>query len=268
MAGCPWFSTGQKPCGAWPRKYAIAISPARMKATGRVNSPSRRNTPPNVSRIPAMPGSDAIAAVPPPGMIAAGNANSLAVPNCMKRNAATIRRTLSRYGARVADQGEEVGNQAGLDAELLTHPCRVADLVSFAIDLHHAITPHALRQVLVGRPDADLLHPRVFSGEVCRGRKRVVGLQLDHGPDRHSHGGEGLLQRLELRKQRRLDAFSGLVIGPELVAKRFDHVIGRHADVSGSLLDHLQYRVQHAGDGAERLILTLGEVPPAVELAE
>src|SRR2546422_10694704 len=38
---------------------------------------------------------------PPPGMMAAGNANSLAVPNCMKRKAATIRRTLSKYGARV-----------------------------------------------------------------------------------------------------------------------------------------------------------------------
>jgi len=48
-----------------------------------------------------MPGSDAIGAVPPPGMMAAGNANSLAVPNCTKRNAATIRRTLSRYGAHV-----------------------------------------------------------------------------------------------------------------------------------------------------------------------
>src|SRR2546426_295690 len=101
MAGCPWFSTGQKPCGAWPRKYATAISPATTKATGRVNSPSSRNRPPNVSRIPAMPGSDAIGAVPPPGMIAAGNASSLAVPNCMKRNAATIRSTLSRYGAHV-----------------------------------------------------------------------------------------------------------------------------------------------------------------------
>jgi len=32
----------------------------------------------------------------PPGMMAAGNASSLAVPNCMKRNAATIRRRLSR----------------------------------------------------------------------------------------------------------------------------------------------------------------------------
>src|SRR2546422_716324 len=39
--------------------------------------------------------------LPPLGMMAAGNANSLAVPNCMKRNAATIRRTLSRYGAHV-----------------------------------------------------------------------------------------------------------------------------------------------------------------------
>src|SRR5213596_1434174 len=86
MAGCPWFSTGQKPCGAWPRKYAMAISPATMKATGWVNSPSSRNKPPNVSMIPAIPASDAIGAVP---------------PNCMKRNAATIRSTLSKYGARV-----------------------------------------------------------------------------------------------------------------------------------------------------------------------
>src|SRR5882672_5905001 len=79
----------------------MAISPARMKATGRVNSPTRRNRPPNASSIPAMPGSDAIGAVPPPGMMAAGNASSLAVPNCMKRNAATIRSRLSRYGAQV-----------------------------------------------------------------------------------------------------------------------------------------------------------------------
>src|SRR5947207_7929991 len=101
MAGCPWLSTGQKPCGAWPRKYATAISPARMKATGRVNSPTRSNRPPNVSRVPAIPGSDMIGAVPPPGMMAAGNAKILAVPNCMKRKAATIRSTLKSCGARV-----------------------------------------------------------------------------------------------------------------------------------------------------------------------
>src|SRR6266496_3804924 len=79
----------------------MAISPARTKATGRVNSPTRRKRPPKTSSVPAMPGSDVIGAVPPPGMMAAGNANSLAVPNCMNRNAATIRRTLSKYGARV-----------------------------------------------------------------------------------------------------------------------------------------------------------------------
>src|SRR5713101_612828 len=101
MAGCPWFSTGQKPCGAWPRKYAMAISPATMKATGRVKRPSSSRRPPNVSRMLARPTSETTGAVPPPGMMAAGNANSLAIPNCMKRKAVTIRRTLSRYGAQV-----------------------------------------------------------------------------------------------------------------------------------------------------------------------
>ncbi len=67
----------------------------------RPKGPTRRKRPPKTSSVPAMPGSDVIGAVPPPGMMAAGNANSLADPNCMKRNAATIRRTLSRYGARV-----------------------------------------------------------------------------------------------------------------------------------------------------------------------
>src|SRR6266566_7845342 len=72
-----------------------------MKATGRVNSPTRRNRPPNVSRMLAMPASDLIGSVPPPGMMAAGNANSLAVPNCMKRKAATMRSTLSRRGVQL-----------------------------------------------------------------------------------------------------------------------------------------------------------------------
>jgi hypothetical protein len=72
-----------------------------MKATGRVNSPTRRREPPNVSRTPAMPSSDAMGAVPPPGKMAAGNPISLAVPTCMNRKAATILRMLRRYGAQV-----------------------------------------------------------------------------------------------------------------------------------------------------------------------
>src|SRR5690242_13464691 len=48
-----------------------------------------------------MPGSDARGAVPPPGMTAAGKANSFAVPNWMNRKAAMSRSTLSRAGARL-----------------------------------------------------------------------------------------------------------------------------------------------------------------------
>ncbi len=45
----------------------------------------------------------------------------------------------------VADQSEKVRNQCGLDAELLTHAVRVADLGRAPIDLHHAVPTHALR---------------------------------------------------------------------------------------------------------------------------
>src|SRR6266571_8444133 len=238
---------------------------ASRKATGRVNSPTRRSRPPNASSVPARPSSDAKGTVPPPGMMAPGNANSLAVPNGMNVKAAKIRSTLrscaarvgqlrTRFDAvmalppvssdaveqprvseplwpgrervggppplelvhipeqrcvgaerrqlleqqrpvaavpqhgrgktldravlvqqpgsgdgsdprdaripvgRVAHQREEVGDQSGLNAELLTHPCRVADLAALAVYLHHSIAAHGLRQVLVGGPDADLLH--------------------------------------------------------------------------------------------------------------
>src|SRR5437773_12070322 len=96
-------------------KYAKAISPDRRNATGRVNSPKRRSGPPIDSIMPAMPGSDVIGAVPPPGMIAAGNAISLAVPTCVNRKAATILRMLSRYGARVPQRADaRVGTDLGV----------------------------------------------------------------------------------------------------------------------------------------------------------
>jgi hypothetical protein len=39
-------------------KYATAMSPARMNATGRVNKPSTIITPPTISIMPLMPESD------------------------------------------------------------------------------------------------------------------------------------------------------------------------------------------------------------------
>ncbi len=169
---------------------------------------------------------------------------------------------------RVTHEGEEVGNQAGLHAEFLAHPCCIANRFPLAVDLHDAIATHALGQVLVGRPDADLLHPLISRGDLRRRGQGVVGFQLDHGPYDHSHCRERFLERMELREQHGLDALPGLVLGPEVVAERLDDVIGGHPDVSRSGLDHLQYRMQHAADGAEALVLALAEMAPAVKLAE
>jgi len=48
-------------------------------------------------------------------------------------------------------------------------------------------------------------------GRRCgRGRERIVGLELDHGPYHHAHRGEGFLERVELREQCPLDAIAVL----------------------------------------------------------
>src|SRR5207245_6957255 len=135
-------------------------------------------------------------------------------------------------------------------------------------DLILPITQHARRQSLVWCPEAELLHAVVLRRDLRRGCERVVGLQVGHWPYRHAHDGERLFERVELREQRGVDALSGLVIGPQIVAKRLDDVVGRHAEVSGPLLDHLQDGVQHAAHGAEGRILALGGAAAAVELAE
>src|SRR5438874_8896958 len=72
-------------------KYANAISPDRMNATGRVNRPSKKSVPPTTSITPANHTSDPSGAVPPPGRIAAGNANNLAEPTWMNRDRKSTR---------------------------------------------------------------------------------------------------------------------------------------------------------------------------------
>ncbi len=54
-----------------------------------------------------------------------------------------------------------------------------------------------------------------------------------------------VLEQMELRRAVRLDAVAGLVAGPQLVAKRFDHVIGGDADMRRDAA------VQHAADRAK-----------------
>ena len=55
VASSPPLAIGKNPRGAHDRKYATAISPLRMNATGRVKRPSASIGPPNASRIPPTP---------------------------------------------------------------------------------------------------------------------------------------------------------------------------------------------------------------------
>jgi len=63
---------------------------------------------------------------------------------------------------RVAHEGEEVGNQGGFYPELPANSFRITDLPPSAVSLHDPLSAHALRQVLIGRPDTDLLDGRVL----------------------------------------------------------------------------------------------------------
>ncbi len=114
----------------------------------------------------------------------------------------------------VANQSQEVRNQMRIDAKFLAHAVCISDRLCFAVDLHNAIAADALRQVLIGRPDANLLDASIF-GRNSRGRSEgVIGLELDHRPYDNSHRGERLFERVKLREQRGLDAGAGLVSGP------------------------------------------------------
>jgi len=73
---------------------------------------------------------------------------------------------------------------------------------------------------------------------------------------------------MELREERALDSLRRLVAGPETVPEGLDDVVGRHTEVRRPLLDHFQHRMQHAGHGPERHILTLVKAAPAVVVAE
>ena len=108
----------------------------------------------------------------------------------------------------------------------------------------------------------------IFRGNPRGGGERIVSLELDHGPHDDSQRGERFFQRMELREKRWLDALARFVVKPNAVAKRFDDVIRRNADVNRSLLDHLQHRLQDADHGAERLVLPFVESTQAIEVPE
>ena len=169
---------------------------------------------------------------------------------------------------RVAHECEVVRYLRRLDPELVAHALRVAYRLAATVNLHYAIVPDALRQILVGCPDADLLDALVRLGEMCGGGETVVGLELDHRPHRAAHRRQRVLERTELPMERALQSFAGLVTRPEVVAERLDDMVGGHADVSCPGLHHLQHCTEHARDRSVRRILALGEPAEAVEVAK
>src|SRR2546423_11197785 len=95
IASSPAFRSGKKPLGACAMKYATAMSPARMNATGRVNKPSTISTPPTSSIMPLMPERD-IGATPVEGET--GKLKYFDVPCSRNSRPTMIRKILSTRG--------------------------------------------------------------------------------------------------------------------------------------------------------------------------
>ncbi len=102
-----------------------------------------------------------------------------------------------------------------------------------------------------------------------RGRsERIIGFELDHRPDDNTHRRKRLLEGMELRVQRALDAGAGLVVRPKPIAKRLDYMVGGDADVRLPALDHLEDGLQHTYDSAVGAVFAFGEPAQAVEMTE
>src|SRR5437868_2106661 len=100
------------------------------------------------------------------------------------------------------------------------------------------------------------------------GSECIIGFELNHRPDHNAHRRKRLLERMELREKRRLDAGAGLVVRPKPIAKRLDHVVGGDSEVGVAVLDHLEHGLEHADDGAVRAVLAFGKPAQAVEVTE
>ncbi len=73
---------------------------------------------------------------------------------------------------------------------------------------------------------------------------------------------------MELREQRSLDAGASLVVRPEQIAKRFDHVVGGDTEVRVAALDHVEHVVQNTDDGAVRAVHAFVEPAQPVKVTE
>jgi hypothetical protein len=83
--------------------------------------------------------------------------------------------------------------------------------------LHDARALHALREILIWAADDDAFHLFIARSNGRARSKRIVGFELHHRPHDDSGGNEHIFEQLKLRQQRRIDAFAGFVVVPELL---------------------------------------------------
>src|SRR5437867_4632773 len=147
------------------------------------------------------------------------------------------------------------------------HSLFIPNLGFSAIDLHDAFIDNALCQVLIRRPDTNLLYTFIASGQLGGSRKRIICFKLDHRPHDYTHRRERFFERMKLRKQCSFYTGTCLVSRPEIVAEGLDDMISSDADVCRAVLDHLGDHMEHASDSAEGRIGFL-EAPDSVEVAK
>jgi len=132
--------------------------------------------------------------------------------------------------------------------------------------LHHAPAAHALTEVFVGRQQLHLVHAAVFARHAHRRGERIVGLELLHRPHGHAHRPQRTLEHRNLAENLGLHPLTRLVAGPQIVAKTFDHMVGRDTDVRRTIFNQLQ-RAREGTDDPRVLVLVGVAAELAVELS-
>jgi len=140
IAGVPRLIEGQNDLGACAWKYATAISPARMNATGRVNRPSTISDPPHTSSMPATP-SSLMSGAGKPGRPLGGMLKTFIVPNDMKTRPVTIRMRLRNGAAQACGDGSKMDIPVCLLVSILSRTVRQGNrIVGVSTAVHEAVT--------------------------------------------------------------------------------------------------------------------------------
>src|ERR1039457_2701467 len=107
-----------------------------------------------------------------------------------------------------------------------------------AIQLYDSGAYHTLTKIFVRCANEYSTDTLILRGSCSGGSERIIGLVIHHWPYDHSHCFQRFLENRKLREQFRSHAFSRLVSGIQVVAKRLHDMVGCNPDVSCATLNH------------------------------